>query len=124
MDNDTQSFITSTFTSVWALELLLQLKAEPGRSFSNGELVGLLRASDAVVARSGESLLAAGLVIEEQDQRLRYAPVAPDLDALVERTREMYRSRPDAVRRLIVSATTTGGISAFADAFRLRRDPK
>lgn len=124
MDSDTQSFITSTFTSVWALELLLQLRAEPERAFSNPELVGLLRASDVVVARSGETLLAAGLVIPEDDERLRYAPVSPELDALVERTRDLYRSRPDAVRRMIVSATTTGGISAFADAFRLRRDPK
>jgi len=123
MDSDEQSFITSTFPSVWALELLLQLKAEPDRAFSNAELVKLLRASDAVVVRSGEALLAAGLIIHEEDQRLRYAPVSPELDALVERTRDLYRSRPDAVRRMIVSATT-GGISAFADAFRLRRDPK
>jgi len=123
MDHDTQSFITSTFPSVWALELLLQLKADPERAFSNGELVELLRASDAVVTRSGEALLAAGLIIHDDDQRLQYGPVSPELDALVVRTRDLYRSRPDAIRRLIVSATT-GGLSAFADAFRLRRDPK
>jgi hypothetical protein len=41
---------------------------------------------------------------------------------LVDQSRDLYARSPDAVRRLIVVGTSSGGIAAFADAFRLRKD--
>ena len=111
------SFIASSFRSVWALELLLLLKAEGG-SHSSEELLNKLRASPSVVENALESLQAAGLVGETKDG-FEYMPVNPEAAALVEETEQLYRLRPDRVRRLIVAAGNKG-LTAFSDAFRLK----
>ena len=118
---DTGKFLRDNFKSVWALELLLQLERQPDRSFTPGDLVVALRASQGIVEKGLLSLVAAGLIVADEDGRVRYAPASPDLCTLVERVRDEYASRPDAVRRVIVSGAASGA-SAFADAFRLRKD--
>lgn len=116
----TLSFIRSSFRSVWMLELLCALRGAPGREFGSAELVDRLRASDLVVRQSIEALLAAGLVVVEDD-RVRYAPATPDLDRLAGDAQALYARRPDMVRRTIVMSGADQ-LSAFSDAFRLRRD--
>ncbi len=111
-------FIVATFRSVWTLELLLNLRQSPDRAFSTAELVTALRASDPIVSSGIESLIAAGLVADEGDGRVRYAPASKDLEEKVQEAEELYRIKPDAVRRLIVRGTA-GGLAAFADAFKL-----
>jgi len=118
---EVSSFIRATFRSVWALELLCFLRHNRDRSLSHGEMVDGLRGSDLVVEQSVEALTAAGLVLAEANGSARYAPASPDLDKLVERTQTLYAKSPDAVRRTIVAAANPG-ITAFADAFRLRKD--
>ena len=112
-------FIASSFRSVWALELLLVLKSEQ-RSWSRDELVATMRASDLVVSKALEALEAAGLVGNDGGNP-RYMPISDDVAALVDQAQELYAKRPDAVRRAIVSASS-GDATAFADAFRLRKD--
>ncbi len=112
-------FIASSFRSVWALELLLVLKSEQ-RVWSHLELVATMRASELVVTRALEALEAAGLVSNEADE-VRYTPVTEDVSALVDQAQALYATRPNAVRRAIVSATSAEA-AAFADAFRLRKD--
>jgi hypothetical protein len=116
-----ESFIKSSFRSVWSLEVLLLLKAVP-RSWPRHELVAALRASDLVVSQSLESLTAAGLVTVEDSGAAHYSPASHGLGELVDQSRDLYARSPDAVRRLIVIGTSSGGIAAFADAFRLRKD--
>jgi hypothetical protein len=118
-DQDLRQFITSSFRSVWALELLLLLKRER-RPWRQDELVTTMRASDLVISKALASLLAAGLASQDEDGVL-YMPVSADVAKLVERTESLYAARPDAVRRAIVSASVEG-LTAFADAFRLRKD--
>ena len=118
---DVSSFIRATFRSVWALELLCFLRQDRGRSLSHEEMVAGLRGSDLVVSQSVDSLTAAGLVLAEADGSARYSPASPDLDALVEAAASLYAKSPDAVRRMIVAAANPA-ITAFADAFRLRKD--
>jgi DNA-binding FadR family transcriptional regulator len=118
---DVSSFIGATFRSVWALELLCYLRQNRDRSLTHSEMVQGLRGSDLVVTQSLSALEASGLILSEPGGGARYAPASPDLDALAEKTQALYGKSPDAVRRLIVSATNPG-ISAFADAFRLRKD--
>ena len=48
------SFIRSTFSSIWSLELLLFLKTHRDRSWSPAEMVASLRGSDLLVARSAQ----------------------------------------------------------------------
>lgn len=80
-----------------------------------------LRASDSIVAQSVDSLVAAGLVATEEDGRARYLAASPDLDHRAGEAEAFYAKSPDAVRRLIVMSAN-GGLTAFADAFRLRKD--
>jgi hypothetical protein len=115
------SFIQTSFRSVWALELLCFLRQNRDRSLSHAEMVAGLRGSDLVVTQSVVSLAAAGLVLAEPDGTARYRPASRQLDALVEQAEALYARSPDAVRRMIVAATNPG-ITAFAEAFRLRKD--
>ena len=111
------SFIASSFRSVWALELLLLLKEE-ARAYSAEELVELMRASPSVVERALESLTVAGLAGSDA-QGTAYMPVRPEVAKLVEETEQLYRSKPNRVRRLIV-ASANSSLAAFSEAFRLK----
>jgi hypothetical protein len=118
---DVAGFIRSTFRSVWALELLCFLRKAADREWERGELVTALRASDLVIDQSLASLMAAGLVVATAQDRVRYQPANDLLDVMAREAEAEYASSPDKVRRLIVSSTH-GGLTAFADAFRMRRD--
>jgi len=111
-------FIAASFPSVWALELLLALRRER-RLWKREELVETLRASELVVTRALEGLVVAGLASIENEGAL-YLPVNADVDECVSRSDELYRTRPNAVRRAIIAANTSSA-TAFADAFRLRK---
>lgn len=118
-DEDVLRFIAASFPSVWALELLLLLKSER-RSWAREELVTTLRASELVVSKALDALVTAGLASIEGDGVV-YLPVTRDVEGCVEQVEQLYRSRPNSVRRVIVS-TGTRTANAFADAFKLRRD--
>jgi hypothetical protein len=112
-------FIAASFPSVWALELLVLVKGER-RPWTSAELLASLRASELVISKALDALVAAGLVSIEPEGA-RYLPVNGDVERCVEEVVELYRSRPNKVRRAIVAASASSAI-AFADAFKLRRD--
>ena len=116
-DEDVLRFIAASFPSVWALELLLALKREC-RPWTRDELVTTLRASELVVSKALDALVAAGLASIEGEGAL-FRPVNRDVEECVERVEQLYRSRPNKVRRAIVAASTSSA-AAFANAFRLR----
>ena len=120
-EQELAGFIRSTFRSIWTLELLLYLQRHRDRAWSRSELVHELRASESIVANGLGSLLAAAMIIIEDDGGARYRPVSADVEGLAEATAALYAQRPDGVRRLIVDPAADG-VTAFADAFRLRRD--
>lgn len=115
-----ETFIGSNFRSVWAIDLVQFLFANPGESFSREQLIAALRASESVVSHSIASLAAAGLVVADKDR------VQLNIDDersrnLIDQAIQLYRKSPDKVRRLIIAAASPG-LTAFADAFRLRKD--
>lgn len=116
---DLLRFIGSSFRSVWALELLLILKHDR-RLWSRAELVSTMRASELVVSKALDALLAAGLASADE-QGAEYMPINDEVAACVDQLEKLYGTRPDAVRRAIVS-TSGPGLTAFADAFKLRKD--
>jgi hypothetical protein len=118
---DVAGFVRDTFGSVWALEVLLVLKRDSARSWPRPELVAALRASDSVVDSSIARLLACGLVLVDEAGSARYVPAAPSLEGLVAATEALYAQKPDSVRRWII-LPRHDGLSAFSDAFRLRKD--
>ena len=117
--DDLLRFIGSSFRSVWALELLLILKRER-RPWTHAELVETTRSSDLVVSKALDGLVSAGLAMDEGEGAM-YMPVNEDVARCVDELEQLYASRPDAVRRAIVSSSASG-VTAFADAFRLRKD--
>ena len=65
-DEDALRFIAASFPSVWALELLLTLKQE-ARAWSREQLIARLRASELVIGKALDALVAAGLAsLDEQ----------------------------------------------------------
>jgi DNA-binding transcriptional ArsR family regulator len=113
-------FIRSSFRSVWSLELLLLLKRER-RAWADEEIVAALRASDLIVSHSLAALSDAGLVTIDAAGRSEYRPAGAEAAAMVDEAERLYGQSPDAVRRLILGSSTSG-LEAFADAFRLRKD--
>jgi len=120
-DQEVDSFIRTTFRSIWALETLLLLRREPDRWWPRADIVAALRASDLVVSQSLERLCIAGLVMVEGGGTAHYQPIDPALDTLVEAAQLLYARSPDAVRRTII-ASANPGLAAFADSFRLKKD--
>jgi hypothetical protein len=118
-DEEALQFIGATFPSVWALEVLLALRRER-RAWSRSELVAALRASELVVSKALDALVAAGLASIE-DECAAYGPVNRDIERRVDRIEQLYSTRPNSVRRAIISAATSNA-TAFADAFKLRRE--
>jgi len=116
-----ESFIGNSFRSVWALEVLRYLVANPQGSFSSTELIAALRVSEAVVSQSVENLSAAGLAVVDHEGRVTLHQGNDEAAGLVRQAVEFYQKSPDKVRRLIV-AQSSPGVTAFADAFKLRKD--
>jgi hypothetical protein len=116
---DLLRFIGSSFRSVWALELLLTLKREK-RAWTHEELVATMRASEQVVSKACDTLVAAGLASVDYGDVI-YTPINDDVASCVDQLETLYAVRPDAVRRAIVSSMSSSA-SAFADAFKLRKD--
>ena len=106
-DDELLSFIASSFRSVWALELLLLLKGEQ-RMWPRAELVTTLRASELVVAHA-------------LNEGASYTPANKGLAQCIDGVEQLYRTKPNAVRRAIIAASSSSA-AAFADAFKLRKD--
>lgn len=119
--DELSTFIRTTFRSVWSLELLIFLRQHKDRHLSHEEMVAGLRGSDLVVAQSVDTLLAAGLIVIDEEGAARYSPANDQIDRLSQRAESLYAKSPDAVRRMIVAASNAS-LTAFADAFRLRKD--
>jgi hypothetical protein len=116
-----ESFIGNSFRSVWALDVLQYLVDNFGTSFTPEQLIAALRVSDAVVSQSVENLSAAGLAMADSQGRVAAHEGSAEQAALVRAAIDFYRKSPDKVRRLIV-AQASPGATAFADAFKLRKD--
>ena len=104
---------------MWALELLLILKRDR-RLWSHEDLVSTMRASELVVSKALDGLVSAGLASVDGEGAV-YMPINDEVAASVDELEKLYAVRPDAVRRMIVASSATGA-TAFADAFKLRKD--
>src|SRR5687767_8276865 len=100
------SFIGTSFRSVWALELLKYLAENPGTYHTSDELIAVLRASEAVVSQSVQNLTAAGLAVVDDQGRVAYLEGPGEGPGLVKAAIALYGRSPDMVRRLIVAQST------------------
>lgn len=120
-DSTIEQFIGDSFSSVWDLELLAHLLEAGERSTSVGDLVTQMRASELVVEQGMMALTSAGLVAIEDQGRVRFAPINDSVAHCAREAVDFYRRFPGRTRRLMLSRQAPG-LSAFAKAFRLRKD--
>jgi hypothetical protein len=100
--------------------LLLFLREQQTRSFSEAELVRELRGSSPVVAQSLAILQRAGLIAIDDCGRARYAPASAAIDASSNAVAQAYIDRPGEVRRVILS-TPNDRLHSLADAFLVKK---
>ena len=74
-----------------------------------------------VVEQGIQALVAAGMASIDAEGRLRFQPVNDDLAQCAREACEFYARFPGRARRLMISRQSPG-LTAFADAFRLRKD--
>ena len=120
-DRDIEQFISDSFTSIWDLELLSVVLENPDRAQTAQELVERMRASELVVEQGFQALVAAGMASVDAEGRLRFQPVNEEVARLARDASEFYSRFPGRARRLMISRQSPG-LTAFADAFRLRKD--
>ena len=120
-DRDIEQFISDSFTSIWDLELLSVVLENPDRAQTAEELVERMRASGLVVDQGIQALVAAGMASIDAEGRLRFQPVNDELAQCAREACEFYARFPGRARRLMISRRSPG-LTAFADAFRLRKD--
>jgi len=121
-DPDVLSFIREHIRSVWALELLLKLKADPERCWTADALVEAMRASHALVDDNLAALMSAGLVVPDDAGCFQYRPVAPALATLCDELEQAYRVRSVTVIRWISAPAER--LQSLADAFRFSGKPR
>lgn len=112
-------FAAAVFPSVWALELLLVLKRNGARAWWANELIQELRSSQGVVTDALASLLAAGLIVEQEPGQYRYHAASADLDEMVSALQKIYAMKPAVVIRAIVS-TPNRKLRLLSDAFKFK----
>lgn len=122
MDEELTLFIRGTIRSVWALETLLLVRRDAGRTWTSETLARELRGNAKLASDVLDALETAGLVTRRPDGFV-YAPAAPALDELAARLEQTYRQRPVAVINAIV-ASREDPVRSFAEAFRIRGEPK
>ena len=119
-DQDLFGFIREQLRSVWALELLLLMRRQTDRVWSQDELVTELRASPTLVSDNLESFERTGLVIADEEGHYRFSPASPLLSSLCDQLDQAYRERPVKVINAIVAPPEK--LQTLADAFRIRGD--
>ena len=117
LDRDLAGFVRQHVTSVWMLEMLLLMRAQPDRAWTVAELVRELRGSTWLVTTNLGRLQRSGLVVDD-DGRFRFAPAGEVLRGLCDEIAEAYRERPVTVINLI--AAPDDPIRGLADAFRFK----
>lgn len=120
-ERDIEQFISDSFASIWDLELLSVILEHPDPPQTTAQLVERMRASELVVEQGVRSLVAAGMASIDADGRLRFQPVNEDVAKRAREASEFYARFPGRARRLMI-ARQSPGLTAFADAFRLRKD--
>jgi hypothetical protein len=122
MDEELTLFIRGTIRSVWALESLLLVRRDAERTWTSETLARELRGNVKLASDVLAGLETAGLVTR-RGEGFVYSPAAPPLDELAARLEQTYRQRPVAVINAIV-ASRDDPVRTFADAFRIRGEPK
>lgn len=120
-DRDIEQFISDSFASIWDLELLSVILEQRGSGQTSAMLLERMRASDLIIEQGVHSLVASGLAVVDENGKLFFRPVNAELEECAVNAVAFYNRFPGRARRLMI-ARQAPGLTAFADAFRLRKD--
>jgi hypothetical protein len=117
-EDEVLTFVTTAIPSVWALEMLLLMRAAPARSWSVDDLIRESRSSVSAVQEAMSLLSAAGLVAAEANS-FRYSPANAALEELAGEIAGLQAKKPTTVVRAILSAPHHK-LRSFSDAFKIK----
>jgi len=120
--SDVQAFISDSIGSIAELELLLMLADDPATTWQAEALARQLYVTPAAAESVLARMTSRGL-LSHSAEGYRYAPQAPALGATVKALKEEYQKRRVRIIELIYAGPTEK-YQSFADAFRLRKNPK
>src|SRR5690348_1681970 len=118
--DDVRGFVAAELGSIWAIELLVLLRADRQRAWSTDELVRELRASAMVVADILPRFRKLGLVDSPEAGRWIWNPQTAELSRLADAVARAYATTPVALIKAV--AQPKSQIHLLADAFKLKED--
>jgi hypothetical protein len=123
--HDARRFLSQAIESVRQLEVLLQLREDPGRAWTADEVSRTQRSSPAWAAQQLEDLRAKRLVDTAEgatgEPAYRYHPADGKLAGTVDTVADLFARRKTTVVALIFGDPSGDPVRSLADAFRIRR---
>jgi hypothetical protein len=123
---DVRNLIRACIPSTDALEVFILVTAEPERTWLPHEVaVAIGGTADATPGVAGvlESFRSCGVLTGDAGAGFRYLPASPELAIAAENLVRAYNERPVTLIRTIYSIADAQRIQAFANAFRIRKEP-
>lgn len=124
MDDAVKEFLSERIASVAQLELLLLLRTSLPKRWTVGQLVDELRVETDWAGQQLEFFARVGLVTRDAQQPPTYCfePSSPELERTVTQVAQEYLLHRVSLIEFIYSRPRDN-LRAFADAFRLRKEP-
>jgi hypothetical protein len=118
-------FIAEYITSVAQLELLLLLRTDQERAWTADHLARELRVDPAWAQLQLEAMAGTGLLKRGADPEsgFQYGPGSPEVEHSLTVVAQAYIVNRVSIIELIYNKPGGENLRAFADAFRLRKDP-
>ncbi|HYO08819.1 MAG TPA: hypothetical protein VER17_07580 [Tepidisphaeraceae bacterium] len=120
---EVKAFLADHIESVLQLEVLLLLRSRAGEGWSADAVSREFRIDSAWTGGQLATLAGSGLLSHAPGGQFHYAPRSPALDQAVAATAEAYATRRVTLIGLIFSKPPSP-LRSFADAFRIRKEPK
>lgn len=122
--DEVRGFVVRHIESLEQLEVLLLLARDPARCWDAPGVAAEMRTSLPSVEGRLRDLERRGLLAPvDGTARFRYAPATPDLESAVTKLAEAYVNHRYSIIELIFSKPMDH-IRVFADAFRIRKEPR
>ncbi len=129
LPDDVQALLRHHLESFEQLELLLLLRTDRDRCWSEESLVERLRIPSSLVLEAVQGLASAGFLAPTApsgQKQYRYRVQSDSLEATIDRLSHAYKEQPMPVIKLMsanaIERVRTAALRTFADAFVLRKD--
>ncbi len=122
LPEDVRQLIWSAVPSVDALELVVFLAGQAGRTWTPDALLHEFPRMKDAELREYLRVLQQQRLLEPAASGLTWRPATPALEAAVAGLCRAYQERPVTLIRTIYSIADSRKIQAFADAFKLKKD--